>query len=328
MDWSFRPLLFLGNAHVQTILGNLLRGPAVRLPVRRHVITVGNGDALVAHETIPPRWQAGNPVAILIHGLGGCHRSGYLLRLTNLLNAGGMRVLRVDLPGAGAGLRLTRRLYNAACSADVRVVAETVGREAPESPLLLVGYSLGGNIVLKLAGEAAMQPLPQLRAVAAVAPPVDLGRCALLLKKFPFYDRYFGRALKLQVQRHQRIFPELPRVRFPVALSLEQFDELYTAPRGGYASAQDYYGRASSAPLIGRIEVPTLILSSRDDPFIAPDSLEGLKTAADLQVQLVSHGGHLGFLGWDGAGGLRWAEPAVARWLLDQSISLRNSSNR
>jgi predicted alpha/beta-fold hydrolase len=314
----FRPFPFLGNTHVQTIVGNLLQTGAVRLPELRRLIALADGDALVTHDTTPSRWRAGDAVAVLVHGLAGCHRSGYLVRLTNLLNAQEIRVVRVDLRGAGPGLRLARRLYNAACSPDVRVVMEAIAREALGSPLFLVGFSLGGNIVLKLAGEAAAQPLPSLRAVVAVAPPVDLSRCAQLLKGSPFYDRYFGRNLKLKVERHQRLFPELPRVRFPRSLGLVEFDNLYTAPRGGYADAEDYYRRASSLPLLPRIDVPGLIVSARDDPFIACDCLEALQSTGRLQVHIVPKGGHLGFLGWNGSSGGRWVESVVAQWIADR----------
>ncbi len=113
---TFRPLPFLGNPHVQTILGNLWKGPRVLLPTHTEVVPLPDGDALAIHETTPPGWQQGDPVILLVHGLGGSHRSAMMQRLTNRVQRRGLRVVRVDLRGTGAGARLARRLYNAACA--------------------------------------------------------------------------------------------------------------------------------------------------------------------------------------------------------------------
>src|SRR5206468_3991232 len=152
----------------------------------------------------------------------------------------------------------------------------------------------------------AAQSLPALRAVAALSPPVDLMLCSAMLARLPFYDHYYARNLRRQVADHHARFPHLPGVAFPKKLPLRQFDDLYTAPRGGFAYADDYYRRASSLPKIPPIQVPTFILSARDDPFIAVPPLEQLQGHARLRIDLVPKGGHLGFLGPDGAGGLRW----------------------
>jgi predicted alpha/beta-fold hydrolase len=275
-----------------------------------------DGDRLVLHETSPARWRDGDPIAVLVHGLGGCHASMHLVRQAHRLLRRGVRVVRLDLRGVGRGEFLARSTYNAASSADVRVAAEAVSREHPTSPLILIGFSLGGNIVLKLAGEAADRPLPRLRWVVAVSPPIDMVKCAALLalRGNRLYDRYYVRMLTRQVRKHDRHFPELPRIRFPRRLTMRQFDEIYTAPRGGFANAMDYYQRASSLPLIARIEVPTFILTARDDPFIAAESFEGLR-GKNLDVEIAERGGHMGFLGDDGAGGIRWAERRVEAWL-------------
>lgn len=319
MNDDFRPLPLLGNPHVQTVLGSLMPAEGLRLPAQVHVVPLPDGDALAAHDTTPPGWHPGRPIAVLVHGLGGCHQSRYLVRLTNLLSEQGIRVVRVDLRGAGAGLRLARRLYNAACSADVRGVADFFLRDAPGSPLLLAGFSLGGSIVVKLAGEASAEPLPGLRAVAAVNPPLDMLRCSEMLARLPFYDRYYARNLRAQVQRHQRVVPDAVPVRFPRDLTVRLFDEIYTAPRGGFANALDYYEKASSLPWAPRIQVPALLVTARDDPFIPVEPFEQLSPRPGLEVHIVARGGHLGYVGRDGAGGLRWIERRVARWLVAQA---------
>jgi predicted alpha/beta-fold hydrolase len=120
----------------------------------------------------------------------------------------------------------------------------------------------------------------------------------------------------IEARLRQRFFPDLPPLRFPRRMTIRLFDELYTAPRSGFADAMDYYRKASCATLIHRIQVPTLILTARDDPFIAVEPFEELKLPANVQVRLVAHGGHIGFLGWDGCGGIRWAERRLVEWVL------------
>jgi predicted alpha/beta-fold hydrolase len=315
---EFRPLPFLGNPHLQTLVGNLFRGFTPPLPVAEQRVLLPDGDGLVLHDSVPPTWRPGDRMVLIVHGLGGSHCSGYGLRMTARLWPRGVRVVRLDLRGAGRGAALARRTYNAGCSEDVRAAADELWRQSPTSPLALVGFSLGGNIVLKLAGEAAARPVNNLACVAAVAPPIDLEACAALLaqRRNRFYDRYFARGLVAQVRRQQRFFQDLPRVRFPAGLTLRLFDEMYTAPRGGFANALDYYRRSGALPLIARIKVPALVITARDDPFIAPEPFESLPRLSHLEVQVVPRGGHLGFLGRDGAGGIRWAERRVADWLM------------
>ena len=314
---DFRPLPFLGNPHVQTVLGSLWRGAPPTFAVRECLVPLPDGDRLVLHDSVPPGWRPGGRIALLVHGLGGSHRSGYMGRFAELLLPHGFRVVRLDLRGVGRGEALARRTYHGGCSDDVRAAAAELYHQSPASPLVLIGLSLGGNIVLKLAGEAAADPVPGLERVAAVSPPVDMVRCAELigLRRNRFYEIHFIRSLVGQVRRHLRHFPDLPPVRFPRRLTMRLFDDVCTAPRCGFADALDYYRRASSLLLIPRIVVPTFILTARDDPFIAAEPIEGLKAPPPVEVHVTRRGGHLGFLGWDGAGGIRWAERRLAEWV-------------
>jgi predicted alpha/beta-fold hydrolase len=315
---TFLPLPFLANPHVQTVLGNLLSGPALTFPSVAEVVELADGDRVMIHDSTPRDWRAGGPIAVLVHGLGGCHDSANVVRVTQRLATRGVRVCRMDLRGSGAGIALARRFYSAACSDDVRTVLDHLHARHPDSPLLLAGYSLGGGIVAKLAGEAADRPVAGLCAVAAIAPPLDLVRCSELIAGFPLYDAFFVRNLTQRVHRHQRIFPDLPRVRFPRRLTLRQFDDIYTAPRWGFADALDYYRQASALPWIARSTVPTFLLTARDDPFIAVAPFETIPQRPNIEIHIVEHGGHLGFLGRDGEGGIRWAERQLVDWLLAQ----------
>jgi predicted alpha/beta-fold hydrolase len=317
----FQPLPFLSNPHVQTILGNLLKGQARPPRSGTLLVPLPDGDKIVLFETPPRRRIGAERIALLLHGLGGCRRSPYMERMTHRLSGLGWRVLRMELRGAGAGIKLARRLYNAACSDDVRAVVEFLATAFPAVPLAVVGYSLGGNIALKYAGELGAQTPPTLRALATLAPPIDLVRCSALIARYPFYDAYYRRHLVQHVMLHQQYFPDLPRASFPRGSTLRQFDDIYTAPRGGYADVLDYYRQASAQRWIPRITLPTFILTARDDPFVAVAPFEELSVPPAVELHITAHGGHVGFLGADGAGGIRWAEAQLMNWLEKQVAS-------
>jgi predicted alpha/beta-fold hydrolase len=306
-------LPLLSNPHVQTLLGHFLPGPLVVHPTHEQVIRLPDGDAVVLHDSVPDGWQEGSPITVLVHGLTGSHASPYVQRLAHWLLQAGRRVVRIDLRGAGKSLPLSRSTYHGGCSHDLRAGLEEIHRAHPSSPLILVGVSLGGNIVLKLGGEAVDRPVAGLARIIALAPPVDLGRCAEVLaeRRNRLYEMHFVGELLAHARQRQKHFPDLPPLHFPRRVTLRVFDDLYTAPRCGFADAQDYYRRASSLSLVPHIQVPTFILTARDDPFVVAEPIETLKVPPHIQVRVVPHGGHLGFLGWDGAGGIRWAERRV-----------------
>jgi predicted alpha/beta-fold hydrolase len=319
MASAFRPLPFLGNAHVQTVLGNLWKGRDPRfLSEERHVRLL-DGDQLVLHDSVPANWRPADRIVLLVHGLGGSHASGYMNRMARRLLPHDVRVVRMDLRGCGRGMALARRPYHAGCSQDVRAAAVAIGQWSPASPLVLIGFSLGGNIALKLAGEASTAPLPNLERVAAVSPPIDMVRCAAMLARpcNRLYELHYVRGLVRQVRQRQWLHPEEPAVVFPRRMTMRLFDNLYTAPRWGFDDALDYYCCASSVGLVPRITVPTLILTARDDPFIAVESFEMLTAPPQMEVMILARGGHMGFLGWDGARAVRWAEHRLAEWVLE-----------
>jgi predicted alpha/beta-fold hydrolase len=314
---DFRPLPLLGNPHIQTLLAHLIGGAKVRLPTRRSILWLPDGDGLVLHDTAPPGWSAPEPIAVVVHGLSGSHSSGTVQRVSVFLLNKGVRVVRMDQRGAGAGASIARGCYHGGRSDDLRAVLEEVHRWSPGSPILLLGISLGGNVSLKLAGEAVDRPVPGLGRIAVISPPIDLARCAALLaqRRNRIYERRFIVDLITEVRLREKCFPDLPPARFPSRPTMRQFDDLYTAPRNGFQGADDYYRRASSASLIDRITVPTLVLTSRDDPFIAVEPFEVLRLPSHVSLRIVPQGGHIGFLGPDGAGGFRWAERRVTDWL-------------
>jgi predicted alpha/beta-fold hydrolase len=310
----------LSNRHLQTILGFLWKGPPFREATTLRRLRLPDGDQLVLHDSVPPLWRSGDPIALLIHGMGGSAASGYVQRLARLLYPRGIRIVRIDLRGTGAGFGLARHFYHGGRSDDIHWALEELNRWSPESPLWVVGFSLGGNLALKFAGESAGEVVARLERVAAIAPPIDIVRCSELISspRNRAYDRFFANQLASLARIRAQYYPDPPVPEFPRNLTIRQFDDLFTAPRCGFADALDYYRRASSLPFIARIRVPTLILTARDDPFVAVAPFENLAAPPHIHIEIQDHGGHLGFLGRDGNGGIRWAEQRIVSWLLQK----------
>lgn len=273
---------------------------------------------MVMHDACPTVWRDGDPIVLLAHGLGGCHDSGYSRRLAKNFYCHGARIIRLDLRGAGEGLPLARGSYNAGKSDDVRRCVEKAHSLSPTSPIVIFGVSLGGNLVLKLAGEAASDPVPGLARVVAVAPPIDLEQCSAMLseKRNRIYENFFVKLLVEQLEQRRGYFPDLPVVTFTKPFRMREFDDRWTAPQGGFRDALDYYHQSSAFRFIPEIRLPTLILTSRDDPFIAVEPFEKVQVPRGVEMHIVNYGGHLGFLGPDGKGGYRWAESRLVEWTL------------
>jgi predicted alpha/beta-fold hydrolase len=197
-------------------------------------------------------------------------------------------------------------------------VVEWAARRAPGSPIALVGFSLGANLALKLAAEAADTPLDAFDCVLAANPPIDLAECCRTIQKPAnrVYDRNFVRQLRADAARLHATFPDLGRVSFPKALTVFDFDHLYTAPRNGFCGADDYYRRSSAAPLIPRIGLPGLVVHSEDDPFIPAGLFREVRFPPGLALELIPGGGHLGYLSHQRWGGdHRWLDGRLTAWL-------------
>ena len=314
----FVPHPCLRNGHVQTIAGRFLPGPRLEIPSTYHEVEVGDGDTVSVLETVPDGWTRGGPSALLIHGLGGCARAPYITRLCQRLRRIGALVIRMNLRGAGSGFGLARGTYHAGRTDDIRRVVEWMEHRHPASPVALVGFSLGANLVLKLAAEAARTTLDPVDCVLAANPPVDLAESCRHIARGSnrIYDRNFVKQLRRDVARLHAEFPELSPAALPEALTLFGFDEAYTAPRNGFSGAEEYYRLSSSAPLIPEIKLPGLVIHARDDPFIPAEPFERIAFPSRLALELIDWGGHLGYISREPWGGdRRWLDARLAAWL-------------
>ena len=193
-----------------------------------------------------------------------------------------------------------------------------MNRRGQGAQLALIGFSLGANLVLKLASEASEMPLDGLDCVLAANPPIDLARCSRQIqrKENGIYDRNFVRQLRAEIKALHTIFPDLEPITFPKSMTLFDFDDLYTAPRNGFLDADDYYSRNSAKDFISRIEVPGLIIHATDDPFIPVDPFYEISFPSGLALELIPGGGHLGYLSsrpWNGD--RRWLDVRLCVWL-------------
>ena len=248
----FVPPTWLRGSHAQTVAGRYLVNGNTRLDATAHEVALQDGDRLCVLESVPTGWQPGDPTAVLVHGLAGCARSPYIVRFARRLLCLGVRVVRMNLRGAGAGFGLARGIYHAGRSDDLRHVIDWVADRAPRSPIALAGFSLGASLALKLAAETTDQPGDRLDCVLAANPPIDLSACSEAMRRPEnrLYDWNFVRWLRAEVTRLHRRFPELGRPDLREVHSVYDFDDRYTAPRNGFASARDYYRRSSVLPLM------------------------------------------------------------------------------
>lgn len=321
---AFEPHPWLRGGHAQTIVGRYWPSPRQGLAATSHEVALDDGDRLLLLESTPLGWDSTRPTAVLVHGLAGDAEASYMVRLGVRLAGMGIRVVRVNLRGAGRGFGLARGIYHAGRSDDLRAVVDWLKSRDDRSPIAAVGFSLGANLVLKLAAESSGEPdgpgaaAGGLDCVVAANPPIDLATCARRMseRENRLYDWNFVRWLRAMVVRLHRRFPDLGSPQLQGVRTLYEFDDRYTARRNGFASADDYYRRCSLVGSLGRIAIPGLIVHAMDDPFIPHEPFLQAVRRPTLALELVRYGGHLGYLSrrpWHGD--RRWLDARLAGWL-------------
>src|ERR1700734_3533482 len=312
---EFRPRIRLRGGHVQTLAAFFL-ARRIRLPAaEQRLIEVEPGIPVLCH----CHWQKERSKAltlIVVHGLEGSSESQYMLGIARNGLAEGMNVIRMNQRNCGGMDHCAPTLYNSGRSGDVAEVARNIVERDGVRGFVLIGFSMGGNLVLKLAGEWGSDGPGEFRGVAAVCPAINLaaGADALHEPANRIYECYFLLQLFRRYRRKVRLFPEaFEASRLRGIKSLREFDDRITAYYCGFTGADDYYARAAAANVVDRIARPALVIHAANDPFvrILPETREKLLSNRNITYVETEDGGHCAFFGdreglstYDG----RWAE--------------------
>jgi len=315
---QYQPL-FIGG-HTQTLYAwaRTRHFPRLPAPVERYFDVAADARVL-AH----CHWQetpAGCPTIIVLHGLEGSSAAHYMRGIANKAWAVGWNVVRLNQRNCGHTEHLSRGLYHSGLTQDPCFVLQELIQRDGITAVVVAGYSLGGNLAIKLAGDLGDAAPVALKAVCAVSPTLDLARCVDALKRRAnvVYQWNFVRQLKARMRRKAAAFPGAFSLdALGSVLTVRRFDELYTAPHHGFLDAADYYHRASALRVVDRIRVPALILAAEDDPFVPATPFLGPEITGHPRITAVvtPHGGHCAYLerateDYDGY----WAEREIVRF--------------
>jgi uncharacterized protein len=318
---SFTPPLLLRNAHVMTLAPQYWpRDTSLRqIPQNERLFTTDPGTQLlgICH------WQDdrnASPTIILVHGLEGCADSHYMRGIADKAYRQGFNVVRMNQRTCGGTEQLTPTLYNSGLSSDYREIVRELATVDRLRRIWLVGYSMGGNLVLKAAGEMG-GTVPALAGAVAVCPNIDPTQCVAALEQPRnwIYHQHFLSRLKARMKRKAGLFPgkwNLGALRSIKTIS--QFDDYYTARDGGYRDGADYYDRAGARHVLNRIVVPTLIITAQDDPFIPYALFTRPELSENQCITLLAprHGGHCGFFNLSQNGeDPYWAENRIVEFV-------------
>lgn len=318
-ELHFEPCPLISHPHPQTYFSSI----SCWIPEPKSVsqlVSVSHGDKVVMEVTTPKNWTETSPTVLCVHGLCGSHASSYLLRLVNRLEPLGIKTVRFNMRGCGSGKGLARQIYHSGRSEDVFEAVKVLKSEFPSSPIILIGFSLGGNIVLKLMGELGSLGGRYIDRVIAVSPPVDLMATSNRIHHAAdgMYERYFYRRLRKDVHELHKKFKDLPPVKLPRNLKLLDFDAVYTVPRIGYPNVFEYYTRCSSIHYVEEISTRCQILWSEDDPIVDHNSLDRCVLPSNIMVYKTKYGGHMGYLANPSSErGFFWLDSILVEWITD-----------
>src|ERR1700740_407487 len=329
MDPSeFEPHALLRNGHAMTIAAAYWprRFALPQGDVRLFRVTADSQLLAACH------WQEGKhkdvPVIAIVHGLEGSCDSNYVLGIAEKAHQRGFHVVRLNQRNCGGSEKLTPTLYNSGMSGDYRAILEELAQGDGFTQVFFAGYSMGGNLVTKMAGEYGDDAPRALRGVRAICPAIDLASCADALEKPEnyFYQRHFVSGLMARYARKAALFPQiyaqdgLGNIR-----SVRGFDDAITAPCFGYRDAQEYYEAAGARKVVARVRVPMLMITAQDDPFVPYQSFLPAPIAEVPAIRFVApqRGGHCGFISKHGGPARFWAEARVVSFCEDLQQSAR-----
>lgn len=308
---AFNPLPGFRSPHLQTILA-CFTPAGTPPPSEKKIVLLEDGDALCCEVSTPPLWKSDDKTIILLHGLGGCHSASYMVRLSRKLYNIGYRAVRVNMRSCGSGKGFAKLPYHGGLSSDIHQVIYALKEEAPLSPITIIGYSLGGNIALKVTAELGEENSDLLHSTIAVCPPVDLAETAQIMAQpiNNLYNRYYMHHLEKLTKEWTQGKP---------FSTIYEFDELVTAPKWGFENPSAYYKDSSSCYKLAKIKHPCNILLAADDPFINFRSCVNSERSSAVKVWVSEHGGHMGFFGWaDKEHGYYWLDKLLLKWVSEK----------
>lgn len=321
---SFEPASWLSGPHLQTLSVAMPRGLPPRAFLRAgrpflHPVEGGSVTGVV-------HWSAAAkaPLAVLVHGLGGSASSFYVEQTAYALWQRGYHVLRFNLRGAGSSVTVAPYPFHAGLTADLDTVVRAFGSAPGVACVVVVGFSIGGNVVLKLAGEWGAAPPEHVRAVVSLAAPVDLAASSRNLERWQgaFYRHHVLRGLVTQAVRFRLARPEHAKYTIRQVLpltSLRAYDRIVIVPEYGFDGVDDYYAKASAGPHLAAVTVPTLLLHAADDPMVPGPAMRAAlrEASAAIDVRFTERGGHLGWAEGLGTPELanRWSTRTLLQYL-------------
>jgi uncharacterized protein len=284
------------------------------------LVQVTSDTQVLAHCYWQPDRRA-CPTLLALHGLEGSSSAHYMLGIAEKALAAGFNAVLLNQRNCGGTEHLGPGLYHSGLVDDAALLIRQLADRDGLSRVVVGGYSLGGNLALRLAGTHAPAELPTLKGVCAVSPVLDLEACVCALERRSnfVYQWNFVRNLKNRMRRKDSHHPgRFDLSRLDAVRTVRQFDAAYTAPYFGFESAEDYYYRAAALRVIDRIQVPALVITAKDDPFVPHESFRDPAIAANPNVTLAvtAHGGHCGFLAAPGGAGDDgyWAERQIVEF--------------
>ena len=320
-DEPFVPARGLSNGHLITIYAWARARTYPGLPSPENRLIRIDAETQVRADCYWQPDRRSHPTMLCLHGLEGSSEGHYMRGLAHKALRRGWNVVLLNHRNCGGTEHLTPALYHSGLTEDPMSVVRALMAAEGLTRFSIVGYSLGGNLAVKLASELPDAPDVPVVSVAAVCPTIDLALCAEALewRQNLLYQWNFLKGLKARMRRKARAFPErydlspLERIR-----SIRQFDDTYTAPSHGFGTAARYYELASAIRGVSRIAIPTLIIAAQDDPFVptAQYLRDEVRANPHVRVSLQRHGGHCAFVGRrTGSHDGYWAEEAVVDWL-------------
>ncbi|MBV8630359.1 MAG: alpha/beta fold hydrolase [Silvibacterium sp.] len=332
---GFTPRRLLRNAHLQTLAGNFLPRKLSLPEPERLLVEVegpvgGYGPTYVlCHCHWQPEHVRSNRfTVVVVHGLEGSSASHYVLGNAMRALAAGFNVVRMNMRSCGGTDELSPTIYHSGRAEDVAAVVKALVETRGMQSIGLLGYSMGGNLVLKYAGEVASSSPPSIKAVVGVSPLMDLALSSSALHEVQnrLYEWHFLRSMLARVRRKAALFPNIySRHSLNKIRTMRLFDEHIVARYGGFAGADDYYYTVASSQYASRFSVPTLIVHSMDDPFIRmlPSTRKALIENPAVTFLETRHGGHCAFLSSATNGDGRWAEATLLRFLIEHADGSR-----